>query len=140
MDELELEFTLHPQLSNDCIELGDLPLCKVLLMNDKQFPWFILVPRRTDITEIYHLDLDEQQQLMKEVSHLAENFSDLFAAKKMNIASLGNIVPQLHMHIVVRKVTDPCWPNPVWGRLAAVPYTEKEIQGIRARVMPFLDI
>ncbi|TCK08822.1 HIT domain-containing protein [Marinobacterium mangrovicola] len=134
MDELELEFELAPQLKADTINLGDFPLCQLLLMNDANYPWFILVPRRADVTEVYHLSLDDQAELMKESSFLAENLADLFQAKKMNIAALGNMVPQLHIHHVVRQEDDPAWPAPVWGKVPAVPYSDEQLNDIRERL------
>ncbi len=134
MDELELEFELHPQLQADCIVLGDLPLCRLLLMNDANFPWFILVPRRAEVTEIYHLSGKDQMQLTRESAFLAETLADAFAARKMNIAALGNMVPQLHLHHIVRYEKDAAWPGPVWGKVPAQPYTTEKIQSIRQRL------
>ena len=102
MDELELEFELAPQLKADTINLGNFPLCQLLLMNDANYPWFILVPRRADVTEVYHLSLDDQTELMKESSFLAENLADLFQAKKMNIAALGK---SLHILVLSYMIT-----------------------------------
>lgn len=130
MDELELEFELDSRLANDCITLGDFPLCRLLLMNDANYPWFILVPRRAEATEIYHLSPQEQQQLLHESSFLAENLHDIFDGRKMNIAALGNMVHQLHIHHVVRYESDPAWPAPVWGALPAKPYSAEQIHGI----------
>ncbi|WP_432695435.1 HIT domain-containing protein [Marinobacterium sp. YM272] len=134
MDELELEYELDPRLAADTISLGNFPLCQLLLMNDANYPWFILVPRRAGVTEIYHLSLDERTQLMSESSFLAENLADLFHASKMNIAALGNMVPQLHMHHVVRKENDAAWPAPVWGKVPAIPYTPAQLDDIRERL------
>ena len=134
MDELELEFELDSRLNNDCITLGDFPLCRLLLMNDANYPWFILVPRRAEVTEIYHLSAKDQRQLLHESSFLAENLSDIFAARKMNIAALGNVVAQLHIHHVVRQETDPAWPAPVWGAVAAVPLTDEQIHDIHHKL------
>ncbi|MDF2180714.1 HIT domain-containing protein [Neptuniibacter sp. CAU 1671] len=134
MDELELEFELHPQLQADCIVLGDLPLCRLLLMNDANYPWFILVPRRAEVTEIYHLSGKDQIQLTRESSFVAETLADAFAARKMNIAALGNMVPQLHVHHIVRYEKDPAWPGPVWGKVPAQPYTDEKIESIRQRL------
>jgi len=119
-----MSFTLHPTLKKDCIELGSLKLCRVLLMNDSQFPWVILVPMRENITEIHQLSSDDQQQLMRESCHIAEQLTAIFEADKMNIAALGNIVPQLHIHHVVRYKTDLAWPAPIWGKLDAVAYSD----------------
>lgn len=134
MDELELEYELDPRLEADTISLGDFQLCQLLLMNDANYPWFILVPRRADVTEIYHLSKEERTQLMDESSFLAENLADLFQASKMNIAALGNMVPQLHIHHVVRKESDPAWPAPVWGKVPAKPYTPEQLDDIRERL------
>ena len=117
-------FTLHPQLAADTFAVGDWPLSRVLLMNDAQFPWLILVPRREALREIYELSLPDQQQLLRESSTLGLALMDMFAGDKLNIGALGNMVPQLHVHHIVRHVGDPAWPSPVWGRLAPQPYTE----------------
>ena len=134
MDELELEFTLHPQLAADCILMGDFPVSRLLLLNDANYPWFILVPRRAGVTEIYHLSNADQAAVIKESSFLASNLADIFAAKKMNVASLGNVVPQLHIHHIVRYGTDPGWPAPVWGKVPAIPYDEVQIFEIRKKL------
>lgn len=134
MDELELEFELHPQLAADCIVLGDFPLCRLLLMNDANYPWFILVPRRAGATEIYHLTEAERCQMIHESSFLAENLADIFAARKMNVASLGNMVPQLHVHHVVRQEDDAAWPGPIWGKVSVKPYTDEQVHEIRHKV------
>ncbi|MCP4596804.1 HIT domain-containing protein [Neptuniibacter sp.] len=134
MDELELEFELHPQLAADSIVLGDFPLSRLLLINDATYPWFVLVPRRAGASEIYHLSEEEQSQLIKESSYLASNLADTFAARKMNVASLGNMVPQLHIHHIVRYENDPAWPGPVWGKTPVVPFTEDQIHDVRRKL------
>lgn len=139
MDELELEFELDPRLVTDTTTIGDFPLCRLLLMNDSQYPWFILVPRRAGVTEIYHLSADERQQLMQETSNLAETLADLFQARKMNVACLGNMVAQLHMHVIVRQESDPAWPGPVWGRSPAVPYTPEQLDQVRGKLEVLLE-
>lgn len=139
MDELELEFELDPRLVTDTIALGDFPLCRLLLMNDSQYPWLILVPRRAGVTELYHLPASEQQQLMHEVSELSETLADLFQARKMNVATLGNMVPQLHLHVIVRQESDPAWPGPVWGKKPPVPYTPEALKRVRDKLERLLD-
>lgn len=139
MDELELEFQLDPQLQKDTVHLGDFPLSKVLLMNDSNYPWFILVPRRAGVTEIYHLGEKDRYQLMRESAVLAENLADIFAARKMNVANLGNMVSQLHVHVIVRKENDPAWPGPVWGKVPAKPYAADELERISARLDTLLE-
>ncbi|KAA0875107.1 HIT domain-containing protein [Nitrincola tapanii] len=138
MDELELEFELHPRLAADTFALGDFPLSRLLLMNDAHYPWFILVPRRAGVTEIYHLSSQEQQQLILESSALSQTLADLFQARKMNVAALGNMVPQLHLHHVVRYEDDIAWPGPVWGVAEAKPYTLEEAQQIRQKLAALL--
>ncbi|RDE24907.1 HIT domain-containing protein [Motiliproteus coralliicola] len=131
-------YSLDPQLEQDCIRLGRFSLCELLLMNDANYPWFILVPQRSDIGEIYHLSAEDQQQLMAESSRLSSNLADIFNAHKMNVAALGNMVRQLHVHHVVRQPEDPAWPAPVWGRLPSQPYSVEQIADIRERVNSML--
>lgn len=117
-----MPFELHPRLAQDTLEVGDLPLCRVLLMDDLAYPWCILVPQRTAIREIHHLDPSDQLQLLQEISGVSAAMESAFNADKMNVAALGNVVPQLHLHIIARFEADPVWPAPVWGKLPAQPY------------------
>lgn len=128
-------FMLHPKLAADTIHLGDFPLARLLLMNDANYPWFILVPKRDAIREIHQLSADDQWQLLQESSHLSRLLEELFNADKLNIAALGNLVPQLHLHHVVRYRNDACWPAPVWGRTAPVAYTAGQVRDIRRRLL-----
>lgn len=121
-------FKLHPRLAQDTSVIGDFPICRLLLMNDANYPWFILVPRRAEMQEIFELERQDQQQLLKESSHLSQVLSKIFQADKLNIAALGNMVPQLHIHHIVRYQTDQAWPNPVWGLFPTKPYTERARQ------------
>ena len=114
---------IHPQLQKDCLLIGRFSLCQLLLMQDANYPWFILVPEREGVREIFELNEADQVQLLRESSRLAAVLAEQFHADKLNIASLGNIVPQLHVHHVVRYRDDPAWPAPVWGRLPVCPYT-----------------
>lgn len=123
-------FTLHKQLEKDCIELGQFDLCTVLLMNDSNYPWFILVPEREGIQEIYELSDDDQLQLIKESNFLARILKKYFYADKINIAALGNVVPQLHIHHIARYTDDICWPAPVWGARPSIEYTEEQLDKI----------
>ncbi|MGZ8220663.1 MAG: HIT domain-containing protein [Methylobacter sp.] len=127
-------FQLHPRLEQDCIAVGRFRLCRLLMMNDSQYPWFILVPERADVREIYQLGKAERELLTEESSYLAENLAALYKADKMNIAAIGNMVPQLHIHHIVRYQTDKAWPAPVWGKFDAVPYTEQQIADNVARI------
>lgn len=120
------DFELHPQLAADTLTVGRLPLCRLLLMNDANYPWLILVPERPGVREIYELDAGDQQALLQESSQLGRALMELFCGDKLNIAALGNVVPQLHVHHVVRHHRDPAWPAPVWGRVPARPYEPAE--------------
>lgn len=119
---------LHPQFQQDCIVLGKLDLCRLLLMNDSQYPWCILVPDRDNIKEIYELSEQEQLQLSQESALVASGLMKAFNGDKMNIAALGNVVPQLHIHHIVRFRSDPVWPAPVWGKLPAQAYSADALQ------------
>ena len=116
-------FTLHPQLQKDCIVIGELPLSNLLLMNDANYPWFVLVPRRAETREWFELAFDDQQALLRETNALAHFLQQNTGARKMNIGALGNMVPQLHVHVIARFEADPAWPGPVWGKVPAQPYT-----------------
>jgi diadenosine tetraphosphate (Ap4A) HIT family hydrolase len=124
-----MTFQLHPRLQQDCIDVGKFSLCRLLMMNDSRYPWFILVPELTDKQEIYQLDAMDRGVLLEESCYLAEKLADFYQADKMNIATIGNIVPQLHIHHIVRYQTDSAWPAPIWGKFAATPYTEQQITG-----------
>jgi diadenosine tetraphosphate (Ap4A) HIT family hydrolase len=115
---------LHPQLLKDCKIIGRFELCHVLLMLDANYPWCLLVPDVDNVKEIFELSETEQQLLNKESVCLAKSLSRLFSADKMNIAAIGNMVPQLHVHHVVRSQDDIAWPKPVWGTYPKKVYTE----------------
>jgi len=119
---------LHQALRRDCLLVGRFRLCHLLLMKDASYPWCILVPDREDISEIHQLRKADQLQLIRESSILAAAMEKEFRADKINIAALGNIVAQLHIHHVVRYRDDKTWPAPVWGAGKAKPYTEKTLQ------------
>ena len=119
-----MKFDLHPKLAADSLALGDFPLCRLLLMDDAQYPWFILVPRREGAREIYLLHDADQQQLLRESAQLSRAIMQAYAGEKLNVAALGNVVPQLHVHHVVRYSRDPAWPAPVWGRHPPRPYDD----------------
>jgi diadenosine tetraphosphate (Ap4A) HIT family hydrolase len=125
-------WTLHPQLDRDTASLGDLPLSRVLVINDANYPWLLLVPRRPDISEVIDLDEVEQAQLMTEVTRVARALRDTTACHKLNIAALGNAVPQLHVHIIARFRHDPAWPKPVWGAVPPRNYEREELHNFVA--------
>jgi len=131
-------FELHPRLAADSFVLGDFPLCRLLLMNDAQYPWFILVPRRVGAREIYLLEERDQQQLLRESSQLSRALMEAYRGEKLNVAALGNVVPQLHVHHVVRYANDAAWPGPVWGRQPARPYAAAEKLGRCEALWPLL--
>lgn len=131
-------FSLHDQLAKDTVNLGSWPLCEVLLMNDSQYPWLILVPRRPDLREIYQLDEPDLQQFMRESCWLGRQLMDEFGGDKLNVAALGNQVPQLHIHHVVRFREDVAWPAPIWGRQPPQPYTPQALATMKERLTPIL--
>lgn len=118
-----MAFELHPQLAADSILVGRFELCLLLLADDANYPWFILVPQRAGIGEIHQLCVADQQQLVHESSGLGRSLLAAFGGTKLNIAALGNVVPQLHLHHIVRHAGDAAWPAPVWGRVPARPYS-----------------
>jgi diadenosine tetraphosphate (Ap4A) HIT family hydrolase len=108
-------WALHPQLAHDCVPLGDLPLCRLLLARDANYPWLILVPRRSGMTEIIHLDATDRARLAAETDLTARVLREVTGCDKLNIATLGNMVAQLHVHVIARRKSDAAWPKPVWG-------------------------
>lgn len=121
-------FTLHPTLANDSYVLGDFPLCRLLLIKDRQYPWLVLVPRRDNIREIYQLSKEDQQQFWTESAELGEELMRVFGGEKLNIGALGNMVPQLHIHHIVRYSDDAAWPGPIWGAQPMQAYDEQALQ------------
>ena len=132
MKNTDTPFSLAPELQRDCIELADWPLCKVLLMNDSQYPWFILVPRVAGVKEIIDLSEELQITLLQESGKLSKLLQQVFNPDKLNVAALGNMVPQLHVHNIARFTTDAAWPTPIWGKLPAVPYSDEQITALKA--------
>lgn len=120
--------TFDPRLLNDCDVLGKFELCHVLLMRDANYPWCVLVPDREDKTEIFELSQEDQEQLQRESNTLLAFLKKEFNADKMNVAALGNVVAQLHIHHIVRYKTDIAWPAPVWGAFPAQAYSESELK------------
>ncbi|MEX2474858.1 HIT domain-containing protein [Marinobacter sp.] len=132
------DFQLHQRLAADTADLGQTRLCQVRLMNDRTWPWVILVPAVPGIREIYQLDVSDQQRLLAESSALSKDMMALFGGDKMNVAALGNMVPQLHLHHIVRFEGDPAWPGPVWGKQVPVPYSESELDSVREKLNPVI--
>ena len=131
-------FELHPQLQRDCVEIGHFKLCRLLLMNESRYPWFILVPEREEMTEIHQMCNADQALLLHESSSLARGLVEAFAGDKLNIAAIGNLVPQLHIHHVVRYHDDLAWPAPVWGKFVPLPYDEAGLAAVVARLQTCL--
>ncbi len=129
-----MTFQLHPQLSKDSIVIGQFYLCQLLLLNDSQYPWFVLVPMRDSITELYQLTEQDSQQVWLESKLLSVVIMELFDGDKLNVAMLGNMVPQLHLHHIVRFKNDPCWPKPIWGQLAMKAYLPEKAFNIKQRM------
>jgi diadenosine tetraphosphate (Ap4A) HIT family hydrolase len=120
-------FELHPQLAADTRFVAALDLCDVLLMNDANYPWLILVPRVPGMRDVVDLDESQQLQLMREIAQASRALRSLFQPHKLNVAALGNMVAQLHVHVIARQTDDAAWPTPVWGRVPARAYEEAEI-------------
>lgn len=118
------DFTLHPQILKDTLEVGDLPLSHLRLMNDTTYPWLLLMPRRHGASEIIDLDEADRVQLMREIALVSTVLKAHTHCDKLNVASLGNAVPQLHVHVIARFHGDAAWPKPVWGQVPAVAYAE----------------
>jgi diadenosine tetraphosphate (Ap4A) HIT family hydrolase len=127
-------FTLHPQLESDSFFVRDLGLCQLRLHNQKNIPWLILVPRRAGIREIYELDAADRAMLTEEIAQASKALTQLYAPDKINIGALGNIVDQLHIHVIARYKSDEVWPAPVWGRISPEPYPPDTIEQIKARL------
>jgi diadenosine tetraphosphate (Ap4A) HIT family hydrolase len=125
-----MPFKLDERLSRDCFELGRLDFCRLLLMNNAAVPWFVLVPE-TNVTEICELSADEQALLWSEVNRVAAYVRSDFSVDKLNIGAIGNIVSQLHVHVVGRRQDDYCWPGVVWGSQWEQKYTESEVTQLR---------
>lgn len=127
-------FALHPRLAADTLPLADLGLCTVRLMNDSSYPWLILVPTRPDLTEILDLDDAARACLMEEITLSARAVREVCSPDKLNVGALGNLVPQLHIHVVGRFKSDRAWPGPLWDAGSAVPYEQAAAERLQARL------
>lgn len=127
-------FSLDSRLREDSFVIGRFPLSVLLLSRDANYPWCILVPQRSNTYELYHLSDEDQIQLIRESSRLAEVMHNIFDADKMNIATLGNMVPQLHVHHIARFETDAAWPGPIWGKVPAKSYDPERLQSIVEKI------
>ena len=129
-----MTFTLHPNLARDAIAIGRLALCRVLVINDANYPWFVLVPARAGISDTIDLTADDHAALWAESRVFGAAIMTAFAGDKLNVASLGNITPQLHVHHIVRYTTDAAWPGPVWGVHPMRGYTDNELDVVRDKL------
>src|SRR6476661_10958804 len=125
---LTTDWSLHPQLVLDTVPVGDLPLTRVLLASDANYPWLILVPRLPGLIELIDLEETAQVRLVGEIAAAARALKTLTACDKLNVAALGNQVPQLHVHVIARRRTDAAWPRPVWGAVPARDYDAAELE------------
>lgn len=133
-----MTFTLHPDLVRDCLPVGDFPLSRLLMMNDGAYPWFVLVPRVPGVKDAYELSADDHAQLTTESRALCGVLMEAFGGEKMNVAALGNMTPQLHVHHIVRYADDPAWPGPIWGKQPMLPMDEAAITDCRNKLEPLL--
>ena len=138
--ETRNSWQLHSQLANDTISIGDLALSRVLLMNDAAYPWLILVPCVPGITEIIDLQEADRGALMAEISRASSTLKAITRCDKLNVAAIGNVVPQLHVHIVARRHGDPAWPKPVWGVAPPRPYAAREADELIAAIRGAMEI
>jgi diadenosine tetraphosphate (Ap4A) HIT family hydrolase len=128
------EFTLHPRLEADTAFVANWSLSRVLLMNDTRYTWLILVPRKADLVEMHDLSASERVLLVEEIARASERLKAFSNAAKINVGALGNLVPQLHVHVVARKPDDFAWPGPVWGQGVAQPYQPDTREDLVARL------
>ncbi|MCE8035569.1 HIT family protein [Billgrantia tianxiuensis] len=130
---------LDARLAQDSYPVAELPLCQLRLMDDARFPWLLLIPRRPDVSEVFDLDEADRRQLWHEASEVGRMLKALTQADKINVANLGNVVAQLHVHVVARVRDDDAWPGPVWGHGQARPYDLNELAGMRDHLLARLD-
>lgn len=131
---------LHPQLADDTHPVAMFELCELRLMDDANYPWLVLVPRVADAVEMLDLDATQRHRLTDEIDRASHALRDVFRPHKLNIAALGNLVSQLHVHVIARYEEDPAWPRPVWGLAAAKPYTAESLIERIARLREALHV
>lgn len=128
------DFALDPRLAGDTVPLGDLALCRLLLMNDETYPWLVLVPRRAGLVELIDLPAADRHRLMDEIALVSEALTAVAKPTKLNVAALGNMVRQLHVHVIARFEGDAAWAGPVWGKVPARPYSESSARDVAERL------
>ena len=129
-----MNFELHPDLKRDGIPMGTFALCQVLLINDSHYPWFVLVPKRGGISDTIDLTPEDHDQLWDESRVFSKAIMRAFDGEKLNVAALGNMTPQLHIHHIVRYKSDEAWPGPIWGKHELKPYSASEVQTIKTKL------
>lgn len=129
------DFVLHPRLETDTVFVADWPLSRVLLMNDARYAWLVLVPRRAGAVELFDLGEADRSALVEETARAGRVLKTIGKAAKINVGALGNLVPQLHVHVVARNPGDPAWPGPVWGHSPAVPYDASPCDALIAQIV-----
>ena len=127
-------FSLHPRLLGESVFVCDLQLSRLVLMNNKRFPWLLLGPRLPDIAEIVDLSHEDQRVLWGEIARISKLLRALFHPDKLNVATIGNLVPQLHVHLIARFRTDEAWPKPTFGFAPPLPYASNELEELRTRI------
>lgn len=130
---------LDERLAEDSYPVSELPLCQLRLMDDTRYPWLLLIPRRHGVSEVFDLDEADQQQLWRETSRIGQALKEFLGGDKLNVASLGNVVPQLHVHLVIRRQSDEAWPGPVWGQGKPRRYDLDELAAMRDRVLALVE-
>lgn len=133
-----IRFDLNPRLEGDSLPVADLPLCAVRLMKDANYPWLLLIPRQSDLVEITDLSAPDRLRLMEEIAAAAEALKTITGCDKINVGALGNMVPQLHVHVIARFRTDAAWPSPVWGAASAGTYDLVELEALIDRLRKHL--
>ncbi len=131
------DFELYPRLAADTVFAAEWSLSRVLLMNDARYPWLVLVPRRAGLTELHELSVEDRAFLIEEIALASERLKALTGAAKINTGALGNLVPQLHIHVVARKPGEAAWPGPVWGQGKAIPYEAGILKELVADIQSF---
>jgi diadenosine tetraphosphate (Ap4A) HIT family hydrolase len=129
-----MTFEIHPRLAEDTAEVAVWPLCRVRLMKDRNFPWLILVPARPDLRHLHDLSAADQTTVMGEIARASTALEKIHRPDKINVGAIGNIVPQLHIHVVARFQSDPAWPRPPWGAVPATPYAPADLDATLARL------
>lgn len=134
-----MSFALHPDLIRDTLEVTRFSLCRVGIMNDSTYPWLILSPMLPGLRDFHDVPAGLHGQLMAEIGRVSQALQKIFTPDKINVAALGNVTPQLHIHVIARSAADPAWPKPVWGIVPIKPYAADVMSATVARIRAALD-